>query len=580
MKQLAYPLIALALIACLTLPAAGAENKLSSGELKKALVGKSFTLRQAQNVAARQYYKIGPVEYLCRHKLSGLFPSPQDLPGVIITRVTEEAESEVLKRTTKYEGGRFESKELTKGFRFWAFTLKHPHLGKGEFRLTRANGDLPESLDEVLGVLGFVLAGEGLPQRRLFRARQDSKLVHFIGSGHAPEGEGRVEFGSLEEAKQAGHVPCALCFNGRVRLAYAEVERQLGRETEATLHHYYQLSRDALLQERVERLGRKVLANWPTRLIGYDYRFNVIESREFEAAACAGGYIFVHSGLLDLVESDQELEAVLAHNIAHVEQRHAIKQLLRAKREANAAAFLGVLLSSAAITVATTASAKDLPLAAAGVEAAAEFGIWMYCVGAQVALQGYSREHEMEADIYALNYFQKMGYDRRHLVSVIRKIRTSVDLGNPRSADEDNLSSSHPTPNNRIHLALTTAIDPWPEGVTFDVFNKEDELVYSMTFQGTCNYTRRDGSEYCKVLLEVSTTTALPEVKSVEGLLLSCSNQNQWFKADGSYDLVPMDRIGMAFTFRGKLPLTPESLSAPRLEGIEGVKVARRTTAK
>ena len=121
----------------------GAERKGASAELTKAVVGRSFVMRQAPNVAAKQYYRLGQKEFLCRHKLSGLFPNRQDVSDVSIIRVREDSETEVLNRTSKLDGNRMVSKEITKEYRFWVFTLKHPHLGKGEFRVTTSTGDEP-----------------------------------------------------------------------------------------------------------------------------------------------------------------------------------------------------------------------------------------------------------------------------------------------------------------------------------------------------------------------------------------------------------------------------------------------------
>jgi len=555
----------------------GAEKKGVSAELTNAVLGKSFVMRQTSNVAAKQYYRLGQKEFLCRHKLSGLFPNRQDVSDVSIIRVREGSETEILSRTTKLEGNRMVSKEITKEYRFWVFTLKHPHLGKGEFRVTTSTGELPDNPAEVLDVLGFVFLGEGLPQHVLLRARTGSALVHFVGSGHAPEGTNTVDFGNLEGSSKAGYKACSLCFNRGLRLANLETEFELGRETEATIRHYYQVSKDAQLQERVERLGNKVLANWPTKPIGFEYRFNVIENRRFNAVACAGGFIFINSGLVSLVESDEELESVLAHEIAHVEQRHGIKELIRARRNARTAAILGAVVTGAAAAAAASTDNKQVATGVA--EASAAFGIWLYAVGAQIALQGYSREHEMEADIWASNYLQKMGYNRSRIVSVLQKVRTSVDLENPRSSNETDLASSHPSPNNRIHIAKTLEIEHWPKAVVFDVFNKEDELVYSIGFNGVCSYSRRDGSDYCMVLLDVSSTAVLGDPKSADELTLTFENQSRRFTADGPYEVSPMDRIGMTFTYKGKLLLTPEGISAPRLTDLEGTRIIRRETS-
>ncbi len=501
-----------------------------------------------------------------------------------ITRVREGSESEILNRisvlsTEGKQGETTKWKDIAKEYRYWVFTLKHPHLGKGEFRIMTATGDLPDNRGDLLEVLGFCFAGEGLPRHKLVRATKGGKFVHFVGSGHAPEEGDTLEFDNLDEASKAGFKPCLLCFNRRILLANIDAELALGRETEANIRHYHQIAKDAELQNRVERIGRKVLANWLTPLIGFNYRFNVVDDSDFQAVACAGGYIFVNRGLVNLVESDEELEVVLAHEIAHVEQRHGIKELIRARKQANATAIFGAVVAGAA--GAAAASANNQGWWPAATEATAAFGLWVYWVGAQIAIQGYSREHEMEADIYALNYLQKMGYSRQVLLSVLRKVRTRADLDNPTSPNEVDMFSSHPAPNNRIHVANTIAFDEQAKDVIFDIFNKDDELVYSMTFQGSCNYSRRDGSVSSMVLLDVSTTAALAETKSVNELTLTYQNEKvpTAFRSDGPYELTPMDRTALAFSCAGKLSLKPENISTLRLKGIDSAKVVRRNTS-
>ena len=77
----------LPLLLFLSFNALGADKIKSAVELERILVGKSFTMRQAQNVAAKQYYKVGTNEFLCRHKLTGLFPNRQPLTDCSTERV-------------------------------------------------------------------------------------------------------------------------------------------------------------------------------------------------------------------------------------------------------------------------------------------------------------------------------------------------------------------------------------------------------------------------------------------------------------------------------------------------------------
>ena len=545
-----------------------------SAAIEKVFLGKSFQLLPAFNGASQLYVHSGDSDYLLRHKLSGVFPAPMLLEDVTITRVRRDTEREVLSSSSKMDGKRLVLSENVKTYSYWVFTLKHTHLGKGEFRVARAGGEPIETAAELQQVLGYVLQGEGLARPSRIRAVRGARLFHFACSGHAPEAGELSEFSTPQEAIAAGFKACPLCFSGRIRLANMDDELRLGQETEASLRHYYRPSADATVQARVERIGRKILAAWPTRLIGYDYRFGVLENSEFNAVACAGGYIFVYSGLLDVMESDEELEAVLAHEIAHVEQRHGIHELMLARRQASTAAAIGAIVTGAGAIAAATANNRATILATAA--AAANIGTLIYTLGAQVAETGYSREHELEADICALIYLQKAKVDRSHLLSVLKKVRTSSDLENPTATSEENGSGRHPAPKTRLQLAATIQIERWPEPVVFDAFNKDQELLYSLSLLGTCHYKLRDGSTQTRVLVDVITTSGLEEARTVDELSVAFAEGPTTFRFEGGYDLHPMDRLGMAFTAKGEVTLTSAVPGKPRLIGINSATVVRR----
>src|ERR1043166_8274369 len=144
MKKPRCLLLALILISVGRGPiAAGAEGEVTSAELQKALGERKCTLRQAQNVSAKQYYRIGDKEFLCRHKMTGLYPNRLPLGDITVMKIRQQEESEILNRVQLYDGKRIETKDVIKNFRYWVFTLKHPYLGRGEFRITTASGDLP-----------------------------------------------------------------------------------------------------------------------------------------------------------------------------------------------------------------------------------------------------------------------------------------------------------------------------------------------------------------------------------------------------------------------------------------------------
>ena len=76
---------------------------------------------------------------------------------------------------------------------------------------------------------------------------------------------------------------------------------------------------DTELQEYLEGVGERVLDSWPVPLKGYRYRFQVVDSDDVNAFAVPTGYIFMTRGLLQSLESDNEVAAILAHEITHVE---------------------------------------------------------------------------------------------------------------------------------------------------------------------------------------------------------------------------------------------------------------------
>jgi len=109
----------------------------------------------------------------------------------------------------------------------------------------------------------------------------------------------------------------------------------------------------------------------------YPISVRVIPSEEINAFAVPGGKIFIYSGLLEKMESYEELAALLGHEVTHVVKRHSLRSLM-----SNAAA--GVLLST------IFGSADGL-------------GSWVVSQAGELKQLDYSRELETEADTYGLS---------------------------------------------------------------------------------------------------------------------------------------------------------------------------------
>jgi len=112
-------------------------------------------------------------------------------------------------------------------------------------------------------------------------------------------------------------------------------EVKLGRENAVENDKAVKLSKDQPMIDRVNRIGRELaaIANsidvpilWGKPGIKkFDYTFKLVDDKDINAYSLPGGFIYVHTGLLEFVRSDDELAGVLAHEIAHASHHHMIK---------------------------------------------------------------------------------------------------------------------------------------------------------------------------------------------------------------------------------------------------------------
>ena len=173
-------------------------------------------------------------------------------------------------------------------------------------------------------------------------------------------------------------------------------ERELGRRFALAARLQLPLLTDADIVSYVEGTGEAI-----ARRLGdsfFDYHFFVVRSASVNAFAVPGGYVYVHSGLLTRVQNDDELAAVLGHEIAHVHAHHLARQQ-EATQLMNYATLLGVLLSALQPALGPLATAAN----------------------AAVQLS-YTRGFEQEADYMGTRYMRAAGYDPRAMLDFLQKL--------------------------------------------------------------------------------------------------------------------------------------------------------------
>ena len=154
-----------------------------------------------------------------------------------------------------------------------------------------------------------------------------------------------------------------------------------------------ELVADEPLQQRVRDLGARLVAVCDRQELVY--HFAVVHEEAVNAFSLPGGYVFINDGLIERTESDDELAGVLAHEIAHIAARHAVKRY-------ESSVGLQIL---------------QLAGLAAGVEETAGVGIAM-----QAAQLAYARQDELQADRLGVKYLKAAGFDPEAILVFLRKL--------------------------------------------------------------------------------------------------------------------------------------------------------------
>ncbi len=181
---------------------------------------------------------------------------------------------------------------------------------------------------------------------------------------------------------------------------------------------------DGRAQARLDLVGERLVARTEAAASPYPFEFHVLDADEtLNAFALPGGQVFITDGLLDRLETEDQLAAVVAHEVAHVLARHGAEHL--AKQQ---------LVQGLAGATAIATYDPDRPGSAATGAIAAAIG--------QLATMKFSREDELEADDLGVRFMVAAGYDPGAMLEVLR-----ILSGSPTGVPE--FFSTHPSPDDR-----------------------------------------------------------------------------------------------------------------------------------
>ncbi len=204
-------------------------------------------------------------------------------------------------------------------------------------------------------------------------------------------------------------------------------EMQLGLEASEEIMHSEKIETGTARARRVETIGKAIAA--VAERPDFDWQFHTIVSSEVNAFCLPGGRVFVYTGILELVgNNDDELAAIMGHEIAHALARHG------AERTSQASIAETGLAVAAAAAGAYTGSDTVAAVAQTGGAAAAQLGI----------LLPYSRLQESEADHIGIILAAKAGYNPEGAISLWGKMSALSEGKEPLS-----ILSTHPLSKDR-----------------------------------------------------------------------------------------------------------------------------------
>ena len=239
-----------------------------------------------------------------------------------------------------------------------------------------------------------------------------------------------------------------------------DAELEMGRKYYSQILQSQALYQDPKIQSYVQSIGDS-LAELSHRA-DLIYRFTVLDSPDVNAFALPGGYIFINRGLMVYLSSEEELAAVLGHEIGHVTARHSVRQISQAQ-------VLSII--SYAVAREAGSAAGDLANIASG-----------------ALVAGYGRDMELQADSLGAEYMAKQGYSALGMIDTISVLKEhelySTEVSKRRGSNQQTyhgIFASHPSNDSRLK----------------EVIKKADSLRKDSLESNSLNYLKRiEGMTY------------------------------------------------------------------------------------
>lgn len=284
-----------------------------------------------------------------------------------------------------------------------------------------------------------------------YTARPGGRFYHKRSLGHSPQlGEKGALVANDTALLSDTFSACPICFQSPITEEDFELEEAIANQVAGIVEFRYRKLDDDTVAHRLNRIGHSLTPILDRNHL--EFFFTPLRSSlEKNAISAGNGYVYFTSGLIDILEDDDEVAAVLAHEICHAEFRHVLQDFKLSQKLTLVTAVLSAVVNRSSNVGGVFQVLQDY--------------------AASLVMNGFSRQFELEADAGAKWVLESQGHDTNAMRRVLLKLE---DLY-PDRPERSSLMATHPEESDRIKAFDQTII--------FNRTSRGDTLAMRLKFQ-------------------------------------------------------------------------------------------------
>ena len=284
-----------------------------------------------------------------------------------------------------------------------------------------------------------------------YTARPTGRFYHKRSLPHSPQlGDKGVLVANDTALLKDTFSACPICFQSPITEEDFELEEAIANQVSGIVEFRYRKLDNDTVAWRLNRIGHSLTPIMDRRHL--EFFFTPLRSSlEKNAISAGNGYVYFTSGLIDILEDDDEVAAVLAHEICHAEFRHVLQDFKLSQKLTLVTAVLSAVVNRSSNIGGVFQVLQDY--------------------AASLVMNGFSRQFELEADAGGKWVLESQGYDTNAMRRVLLKLE---DLY-PDRPERTSLMSSHPEESERIKA--------FDQTIVFNRILRGDTMSMRLKFQ-------------------------------------------------------------------------------------------------